>query len=551
MKWILDMVHHNPGETPFETSFSNPEKLKCYGYNGQVFKHINCTAKFASISPAVVPSGSAEEAWADALIAALHTQNRAAKANGLAVFYHIDLFVLPRRLVQLYQAELCDNKGRISIERPFTLTVHRALFDELLAEFPEVDGFIVRVGETYLFDTPYHTGNGPIRATQYEPSTDSNETEIARYTTLLQFLRQEICVKHSRWLLFRTWDCYPDKFHANLDYYLAVTNSVPPHEKLVFSIKHTALDFWRRVRFNPCIAQGKHRQIIEVQCQREYEGKGAYPNYIMDGVIDGFPECARQEGLRNVWNDARICGIFGWSRGGGWYGPYLQNELWCDLHAYVIAQFALHPQQTELSIFTRYATQRMGLAAEEAAILRGLCKTAAQAVLHGRYCEAYDASLQEKIAPTNLWMRDDRLGGAQQLAPVFAYLKENNLVDSALKEKQLAVALWQQVVSLAEKIQSSPQGRYILVSAQYGLTLYRIVEIGWRVLLLSQCKADTELQRQALTEYDRCWEAYQAVSAQPQCATLYQDTYLNLPGTSPVSGLGESIEVVRKQIRKG
>ena len=25
-----------------------------------------------------------------------------------------------------------------------------------------MDGYIIRVGETYLFDTPFHIGNGPI-----------------------------------------------------------------------------------------------------------------------------------------------------------------------------------------------------------------------------------------------------------------------------------------------------------------------------------------------------------------------------------------------------
>ena len=29
------------------------------------------------------------------------------------------------------------------------------------------------------------------------------------------------------------------------------------------------------VPFNPCIGIGKHQQVVEVQCQREYEGKGA------------------------------------------------------------------------------------------------------------------------------------------------------------------------------------------------------------------------------------------------------------------------------------
>ena len=44
--------------------------------------------------------------------------------------------------------------------------------------------------------------------------------------------------------------------------------------------------------FNPTLGIGRHRQIVEVQCQREYEGKGAYPNYVVKGVVEGFEENA-------------------------------------------------------------------------------------------------------------------------------------------------------------------------------------------------------------------------------------------------------------------
>lgn len=48
MTYILDMVHHNPGEPPFESAFLDPAHLGAYGYNGQVFKHINCIATYAA-----------------------------------------------------------------------------------------------------------------------------------------------------------------------------------------------------------------------------------------------------------------------------------------------------------------------------------------------------------------------------------------------------------------------------------------------------------------------------------------------------------------------
>ena len=37
----------------------------------------------------------------------------------------------------------------------------RTLIDETFARFPDCDGWIVRTGETYTYDTPYHVGNSP------------------------------------------------------------------------------------------------------------------------------------------------------------------------------------------------------------------------------------------------------------------------------------------------------------------------------------------------------------------------------------------------------
>ena len=541
MEFILDMVHHNPGEAPFSSRFLDPAVLARYGWNGQVLKHINCALTFDGFDPEILPQGSPERAWVLNLRRQLQAEIAAARAQGLQVFFHVDFFVLPVRLVEKYREGLCDAQGRISLEAPLTLELHRALLDELFSVFPEVDGLLVRVGETYTFDTPYHMGNGPIRSVQYETSTEPEELEIRRYVTLLRFLRQEICVRHEKYLFFRTWDCYPDKFHADPDYYLAVTEAIEPHERLLFSVKHTALDFWRRVRENPCIGQGRHRQIIEVQCQREYEGKGAHPDYVMDGVLNGFSELRSPRGLRKLAENPLICGVFTWTRGGGWYGPYLPNELWCALHGWVMARWAGDPDRTEEELFREFARQELGLSQTDTDTLRRLCLLSAEAVLKGRYCEAYDRQWEEKITPTNLWMRDDRLGGEIQLRPVMEYLNAHGLWDDALAEKREAVALWQQIVELSRSITTGGQEDqdFIRTSCRYGLELYTLVLRIWE--LMAAREAGQPLA-EPLKAYQQAWTDFRALETLPQCPTLYTDRYLNLPGTPEVPGIGETVE---------
>lgn len=551
MRFLMDMVHHNPGEKDFSSDFCKPEVLAEYGYTAQVNKHINCAVTFRAFDPRVMPPDSPQMEWVQKLRAKLHAEIDAAKKAGLNVYYHIDLFVLPKRLVELYKEDICDETGRICLDRPRTLEVQRALLDELFAEFPQVDGLFVRVGETYLYDAPYHTGNGPIRAEQYDGSEMPTEVEIRRYQTLIRFLRQEICVRHEKHLFFRTWDCYPDKFHADAGYYLSVTDGIEPHEKLLFSIKHTALDFWRRVRVNPCIGIGRHGQIIEVQCQREYEGKGAYPDYIMQGVIEGFPENEKPVGLREMMQSPLVQGLFTWSRGGGWYGPYLQNELWCRLNVWVLAHWAWQPEVSEEEWFRRFCMEKLGLTSEDALLMRRICLLSESAVLQGRYCEAYDRTLQERIMPTNLWMRDDRLGGLEQLRPVTEYLTRNDLWEEALREKRYSVREWKSIVRLARQIASGDlqTRQFILASAVYGKALFTIVLCAW-TLFGKYCTRSLDAQNAAplLRDYEKAWREYTAVQELPQCATLYRDIYLNLPGTPQVDGMGESVRMIRQEL---
>ena len=567
MKFILDMVHHNPGEPRFQSRFLDPAHLVNYGFNGQVFKHINCIATFAASRVDCFPAGSPERAWLDKFTPGIEREIAAAKSKGLKVFYHLDLFVLPQRLVAHFKNEICDPQtGRISPDRPKTLELHKILFDEITARFPQVDGYIIRVGETYLFDTPHHVGNSPIPkvgpawtpnylyaetlAGRSPAEPRWNQSQSAAYVKLLRFLREAICVRHGKQIFFRTWDIFPDKLHASLPHYLEVTDQVEPHPQLAFSIKHTALDFWRHVKVNECLTQGRHAQIIEVQCQREYEGKGAYPNYVMDGVINGFEENAKKIGLKDLIQHPKICGVYSWSRGGGWYGPYIANELWPDLNAFVLAQFVKNPARSEEDIFTEYADDHLGLRNGDVNRFRELCLTSARAILKGRHCSLFDRELNESVLPTACWMRDDRLGGHEQLAEVLKYLYQNNLFAEALQEKREAVRLWERIAFLARQIEWRDRvtQQFAVISAEYGLKLFSAVAAGWRVLFAGRKPEDENELEPALAAFDAAWADYQAFTEQPGCPTPYTGNYFNLPGQPEVAGLSASILHYRQRL---
>lgn len=534
MELIMDMVHDNPGEERTETIFRNPEVLIEYGYNTQVFKHFNTIATFEKLGYDFFPSAQSK-VWLNKMTEIIEKELYSAKKSGLMVMSHIDLFVLPEALVEKYKSEICDSDGKISIHREKTKQIHRIMFDELFSKYP-VDGLIIRVGETYLHDTPYHTGNGAVKYGNISREKDS-------FVELISFLVEEVCKKHKKYLIFRTWDCYLDRFHGNLQYYLDVTNKVEPCEKLIFSIKHTALDFWRRVKFNPCLCQGKHRQIVEVQCQREYEGKGAYPTYIMNGVINGFPENKKRIGLKDIAEHPLICGVYTWSRGGGWFGPYLKNEFWCKLNTYIISNYANDTRRCEKEIFLEFAMKKMGMDTENANKFYDLCIEVSDAVLHSRYIEAYDNSLNEEKPPCINWMRDDSIGGLRQLNKVFDYLEQNDLVEDALSEKEKAISIWKAIRERFEEIEISDGilREFISNSIEYALRLFSIVNISFKIFAeYRKGKSCEEL----LKKYDMAWEEYRELESRPQSSSSYKDSYYFAENCL---GLNETIALCRNE----
>ena len=284
-----------------------------------------------------------------------------------------------------------------------------------------------------------------------------------------------------------------------------------------------------------------------MQCQREYEGKGAYPNYVMDGVINGFEENSKKIGLRDLLSHPGIIGVYSWSRGGGWDGPYIENELWPDLNAFVLAQFAKNSARVEPEIFLEYATQKLGLQNGDVNRFRELCLASARAVLKGRHCAAFDRALHESVLPTSCWMRDDRLGGHQQLAVVFNYLLQHNLAAEALAEKAEAERLWERIAYLARQIEwrDREMQQFVKVSAEYGLKLFRVVAAGWRAMLAGKNSSDAGAVETALTDYDAALADYESLAQMPGCPTLYHGKYFNLPGQPEVPGLAAAIAQLR------
>ncbi len=500
---ILDMVHHNPGEDPYKTKYNDPAVMKEMGYNGKVYFLFESPAlaiNWVSVDKDILPKGSEDRKWVDAKAIQIKKMHAACKAEDMAIYAMSDLVLFPKRLIEKYGIEKTfGNPNDVLTEK-----LIRAQINEMFDQFPDLDGLVVRIGETYLHDAPYHQG-------AIDDKTNPEKTIIP----LINILKEEICEKRDKQLIFRTWGAFDRK----TDDYMAVSDAIEPHKNLIISIKHVEGDFHRANEFSKVIGQGRHRQIIEVQSAREYEGKGAYPNYIANGVIDGFEEHARmpEEQINSIQEFVTTkpnlyAGIWTWTRGGGWEGPYIQDELWCDLNSWVMAQWGQNTDKSEEFIFNRYTTERLHLKGNDVTKFRKLCLLSAEAVVRGRNSTYRDMN--------PWWTRDQ--GIAWPMVVKGDTEQKRNLI-----QKDESIAKWKEIVKLAKSIdwRNEETKNHAIASSEYGLKLYTI----YRTLVYMKYAEDhgniKDVQKW-IKAYDKAWKEYNKLADKYSAiATLYTQDY--------------------------
>lgn len=506
LTYIMDMVHHNPGEPLFESMYNRPDVLKQMGYNGKcyfLFDSPTLAINWDDFDKDILPLGTPDREWVDKKAARLHMLFNDCKRNDMEVYAMSDLILLPKRLVQKYGIEKTFGNPQDSLVQ----CILRYQLNAFFTQFPQMDGIVVRIGETYLEDAPYHMGH-----------IENKDNPDKCIVPLMNLLREEVCEKLNKKVVFRTWW----SFDTDAERYQYVSDHVEPHPNLVIAVKHCEGDFHRGNPFSKVLGLGRHPQLVEVQCAREYEGKGTYPNYIARGVIEGFEEDfhKKEEGkywcLRDIYNTGKLVGMWTWTRGGGWEGPYPKHELWCDLNAWVMAQWARSPKQSEETIFNRYAKERLKLSKKDVARFRELALLSEKATLLGMRSAAYPDDI------FSMWVRDEYI-----TFPVLPDDKDKAAV--LLSEKDTAVTYWQQIVDLSEQIRvpDAHVDETMKVTCRYGLEMYRIYRALFHLASIRQGFA-SEHKSSYLAEYDDAWNNLNLLLQEhPQtCPSLYSKTLI-------------------------
>lgn len=176
---------------------------------------------------------------------------------------------------------------------------YHALVARTLDDFPQIDGLVLRIGES-----DGHDVTDPIRTRLH--LRNPRETNRLMKRLLPEF------EKRDRVLILRTWTVGAHRigdmiWHRGT---LAQTLGGLDSPNFIVSMKHGESDFFRYLPLNKAFFRVSQRKIIELQARREYEGAGEYPSFIGH-------DCERfRDELHAAEN---VVGVSVWCQTGGWH----------------------------------------------------------------------------------------------------------------------------------------------------------------------------------------------------------------------------------------
>lgn len=439
----LVTVLDNPGEPFAQTRYRDPRHLASLGYNGLVI--YETTGLSGVSSPDALGTGEIGR-WVAQQFEQLAQRITQAKAAGLRVLILYDTLSLARNVVARQVSQLtCRNRPNMlcpASENAVSLSVDS--LEKLLQQLPAVDGVVLRFGDNDASRLPYLMGNDIY--TPHCPRC-SQLGRMDRIVTLIHAFYSLVVTKLDKQLIVRAWNVRPNGMHDSVELCERVCTRLPGDEddqRLVLSFKFTQTDFWRYQKWNPSSLRcGRRPVIYELQCQREFEGKGGIPNWQVPLWCDGLPEMSEAEGeapsgLRQVSEMVNLAGLWSWARGGGWGGPFVSKETWIDANVFAVPRLVDQPGASPATLADEWITHHFG---ELTPALRGAITQALadspQYVLQGFYLEPYARSKTDAWHPNADWIQDDLLD-AQAVWRIIQKLPDSSL-DVIIEEKQAAV----------------------------------------------------------------------------------------------------------------
>lgn len=458
----LATILDNPGEPTAKTRYRDPKLLKQLGYNGLVL--YETTGLSGLRGPDSVQSGEIRR-WISKQYDHVKTSIEQANEAGLDVYLTYDVLSLARDIVDKSPNRfVCKNRpGTLCPASEQTLENSVDALDHLIQTFSSVAGIVLRFGDNDASRLPYLVGND-----LYTPHCPrcSQLGRADRIISVLTRFYDLVVKKHDKRLIARAWNLRPNGMHDSVELCERIRDRLPGEEtddRLVLSFKYTQTDFWRYQPWNQAsLCFGQRPIIYELQCQREFEGKGGIPNWQVPIWRDGDPAIEDQTlrgGLAKVTSRINFGGLWAWVRGGGWGGPFVANEDWIDANVYAVPHLAETPGIKPAKLAEQWVDQRVGVPKikSKQAICQVL-QASVQFIQDGLYIGPYARTKTDAWHPNADWIQDDLID-AQAAWRMIQKLSFDKLEQVCI-EKARSVTLVNQVrINLQRQINEANRSR--------------------------------------------------------------------------------------------
>lgn len=525
----------NPGEPKAASRYRDPRVLRELGYNGLVL--YETTGLSGIRGPDDVSPGEMRH-WVEQQFAQTRQTIERATQAGLDVFVTYDALSLPRHVVsQNVDAFTCRRRPEtICPASDAAIERSAAALDAMLIQFPEVRGVVLRFGDSDAGRLPWLIGND-----LYLPHCPrcSRLGRADRIANLLAQFHALVVGRHGRTLIARAWNLRPGGMHDSVEICGQLRDRLPGEAgdgRFILAFKFTHTDFWRYQLWNPpSLTFGDRPILYELQCQREFEGKGSIPNWQVPLWRDGHPEVEGDavHGLAEVARKVNVAGLLAWVRGGGWGGPFVKDETWIDANVRSVPRLADQPTVSAEVLANQWIAADLGLVDDEAAAMRQVLDHSTRNALEAFYFGAYARGLAKPWHPSGEVIQDDLID-AQAAWRVMQRLPEGALEDVVREKQAAAERIGEDRIRLQRAV--TPENRRLLEplvnTLVYGESLFASLRdlteglTAYRRYQKSRRREDAEQAAQRLLAAQGDWNHHtQRHGSLPGAATAFREVH--------------------------
>jgi Glycosyl hydrolase family 67 C-terminus len=483
------------------------ERMRRYGNNGIVIPLLLELVDFSRIERPDHRRGLPVYA-SDSAFVARHAAVRRAfgplfewtERQGMQVFLGSDMLALTQPLLR-YLREVAPGPGPLGVDAsaPAVWDAYAAGLEELFDALPSIQGLVIRIGEAGRL---YQTPGWPYRS-------EFGVRSAASLRAMLQGLLP-VFEARGKTLVLRTWTVGVGpvgRLHVDPRVYEAVLGGFDS-PALVVSTKFTSGDFFTYLPLNATLAGGRHRRLVELQARPEFEGFGAFPDFL------GYEHARALRAFTAI--NPRIAGTYVWSQYGGPLraGPQSLYSvhgfwLWTDANAFVASRLALEPAADANELLRQWATETFGNDDKLVSAVTSVLARTREAVKRGFYIRPF-AEREVKVPgldlPPLMWIFEwDMVGGWHSLLSL-VYGASRDAVDVAIREGDSAAGMVRQArIELQEAFAAAGPDRCApfctsaLRSLEYQETLFDTLA-AWRQAFLSYYRW---LERGDRADWDR------------------------------------------------